>query len=501
MKRNIFTFMLLLVLVAKTYPVDLSYVPSNTGIVFSVKVDSLTSESEITTQELINSLVMNDLAQAFYDDREDRRVSDAMTNSLTSILNFSTTTRVISLDNMYIALFDILNIKEFDLLMLKIARAEDESVIPLYDGKFRYLELDKSTFLAWDNKIFSIIVLESEDNENPNSTLDVISSIFSKESSISNEILLELEADTLWNASLWVDYDSISDKEWYSGIWQSLELEQYPKLDAKIKAEAIGSTITAKSYFKGKSIEVQIDTYTPNASIDSTTITKKIDKNMYSMTKANDMGFLSLSVKPKEFLQAIMSYLEGTELIDELNAALADSDNKDIIMNVINILTGDIVLSVTGGGRGYYDATLFIAFGINSKENAIALLKEFLSKEGMEEDVPGVIDGNFTIFSIDRNQHIIFDEKIVYYVTSTEGLDYILNGANDNPLSQEQSDLIDNSMYSLSINLGLFAESIGYLTIAGTPVTKGHNKTFIILDFNDEDVLNSLLNLLNEHVF
>jgi len=504
MKKNIFTFILFLVFVANAYSVNLNYIPTDASFVWSIKLDKVTSKSKISTQEFLNLIFMDKLATSFDDARDDESVSYAMTNSISSMLDFSKTSRLISIDKAFSLLVDINDIKEFDLFMLKMARAEDFTIESVYDGKLRYLELDDENILAWDNNIFSLIVLSS-DEENVN-LLDIADQIFSRVGNINEKTFLALEKDKSWDSAFWLDYEMfVSDYESIASeynIWEMLDLDDYPKLIAKLEKETKDSILTAKAYIKNYEIEVRIEGYSPNATMDPTTLTKKVDKNIYKLIPDNNIGFISFSVDPQELGKMIFSFIKDTELESKMNEALSEMGGSQVLSDVLNILSGDFIVSTTGLDNGQ---DFFAVIGVNNEKDAVTFVKDLYESKSNGEELVETKNNGFTVFDIEGT-YLAFKDDLVYICADEEVLSYILNEINNDSLSKDKSKIINDNMYSMFLNIDILnalfgSESLEDFTsysMTSKPVSKVSSEFVITLTSKNKDILQSLLYLVEE---
>lgn len=497
MKKNIFTFILFLVFVANAYSVNLSYIPTDTSFVWSIKLDSITSKSEISTQEFLNLIFIDELAIRFDDARDDENVSYAMRNSITSMLDFKKTSRLINTGKTFSLLIDISDIKEFDLFMLKMARAEVFTIEPVYEGKFRYLELDEETIFAWDNNVVSIIVL-SDDAENVN-LLDIANQIFSREGNISDETFLALEKDTKWASAFWLDYEMLASEY---NLWQMMDIDDYPKLKAKVEKEYKDAILTAKAFIKNYEIEVEIETYTPNATMDATTLIKQIDKNIYNLVPDNNIGFISFSVNIQELGKMIFEFIKDTEFEEEVNSYLDELGGSVAVFNVINMLSGDFIISTSGLDNGQ---DFFAVIGVNNEEDAVKFVKDLYESKSDGEELTETINNGFTVFDID-GMYLAFKDNLVYIAADETALSYIMNEINNDSLSSAKSKIINDNMFSMFLNVDVLNALVGSeslddftsFTMTSKVLSKTNSEITFKLNSKDKNILKSLLYLIDE---
>ena len=500
MKKNIFTFILFLVFVANAYSVNLNYIPTDTSFVWSIKLDNVTAKSKINTQELLNLMFMDKLASSFDNARDDEQVSYTMTNSISSMLDFSKTSRLISSGDAYSLLIDISDIKKFDLFMLKMARAEDFTIQSIYEGKLRYLELDEENILVWDNNIFSIIIL-SDDAEN-SSLLDIADEIFSREGNLSEKTFLALEKDKSWDSAFWIDYEEILSK---NNIWEMMDinLDEYPLFKAKVEKEYKDSTLTAKAFIENYEIKLEVETYTPNTTMDATTLIKKVDKNIYNLVPNDNMGFIAFSLNPEKFGKMLFDFIKGTELESEMNEALNEVGGTKFFADLLGILSGDFVISTTGIDNG---EDFFFAMGIKNEKDAIIYIKDLYKSMSDGQELTEIENNGFKVFDMDGT-YIAFKDKIAYAVFDEESLSYIINNENNAPLSSEKSSLINDNMLSIFLDIKvlsplLFGSSsdnkFKSATITSKVLSKTTSNAIITLTSKDKDILKTLLDLIED---
>ncbi len=502
MKKNIFTFILFLVFVTNAYSVNLNYIPTDSSFVWSTKLDNITSKSKINTQEFLNLIFMEKLAISFDNARDDDQVSYAMTNSIASMLNFSKTSRLISYGDAYSLLVDIKDIRKFDLFMLKMARAEDFTIESIYEGKLRYLELDEENILAWDNDVFSIIVLSDEGNSENTSLLDIADEIFSREGNISEETFLALEKDKSWDSAFWIDYEEILSK---NNMWEmmGINVDDYPIFKAKVEKEYKDATLTAKAFIDNYEIKIEAEAYTPNTTMDATTLIKKVDPYIYNLVPNSNMGFIAFSVDPKELGKMLFSFIKGTEVEAEMNTVLDEVGGTKFVTDLLNVLSGDFVISTTGIDNG---EDFFIAMGINNKKNAIKFIKDLYESKFDGEKLAEIENNGFTVLDID-GIYFAFKDKIAYAVFDEESLSYIINNENNDPLPSEKSILINDNMFSIFLNIEalyplLFGPSsdnkFKSVTMTSKVLSKTTSNGIITLTPKDKDILRTLLELIED---
>lgn len=495
MKKNIFTFILFLMFVANAYSVDLNYIPTDTSFVWSIKLDKITSKSEISTQEFINLIFMDELSMSFDDARDDESVSYAMTNSIASMLDFSKTSRLVSFDNVYSLLIDIRNIKEFDIFMLKMARAEVFTIESVYEGKLRYLELDDENILAWDNNVVSIIVL-SDDAEDVN-LLDIANQIFSREGNINEETFLALEKDTKWDSAFWLDYDMLASEY---NLWKMMDIDDYPMLKAELEKEYKGAILTAKAFINNYEIEVEIEGYTPNATMDATALIKKIDENIYNLVPDDNLGFISFSVNIQELGKMIFEFIKDTEFEEEANSYLVELGGSVAVFNAMNILSGDFIISTSGLDNG---RDFFAVIGVNNEEDAVKFVKDLYESKSDGEELTEVMNNGFTVFDID-GMYLAFKDKLVYIAADEVTLSYIMNEINNDSLSRDKSKIINDNMFSMFLNVDVFTTLIRSdykltsLTMTSKVLSKTKSEMIVKLGSKDKDMLKTLLDFIEQ---
>ena len=502
MKKNIFTLILFLVFVANAYSVNLNYIPTDTSFVWSIKLDNITSKSKISTQEFLNLIFMEKLAISFDNARDDEQVSYSMTNSISSMLNFKQTSRLISTGDTYSLLVDIKDIKKFDLFMLKMARAEDFTIESIYEGKLRYLELDNENILAWDNNVFSIIILSDEGNAENTSLLDIADEIFSREGNINEKTFLALEKDKSWDSAFWMDYEDVFSKQ---SIWEMMDisLDDYPLFKAKVKKEYKDATLTAKAFIEDYEIKIEVETYTPNTTMDATTLIKKVDQNIYNLVPNSNMGFIAFSLNPEKSGKMLFDFIKDTELEAEMNESLKELGGAKFVADILGIFSGDFVISTTGIDNG---EDFFIAMGVKNKKTAIKFIKDLYKTKTDGEELAEIENNGFTVFDMD-GVYIAFKDKLAYAVFDEESLSYIINNENNDPLSSEKSSLINDNMFSMFLDIEvlsplLFGSSADNKFKSATMTSKVLSKTtsnaIITLTSKDKDILKTLLELIED---
>ena len=461
-----------------THAVERKYIPNTADAVVSFNFDNLSKKAESDSQQILNSLVMQRLANEFLETRNDEAVAEAMTNRLAQLFDFSKDSKIISLNDYgrFALIVDILDITELDKIMIKIASQEDKLISFSSNANYRYLSLDENTLISWNNEIFAVSLrgLVFEDNDN---IIDSAENIFSGVG-LENEYFISLESETN-DCYIWMDLSFLSENE---GSLFELLLELAGDMPESVKDIYNGGVLTGKINFGNGNSDMIFDTYIPNNTYDFASLKKQLSENIYKFVNGqNNYGFLSFAFN-NSALSKILGNMNYISLIfDEETSAKLEREHGIDASKLYELLGGDIFVS---GWEIENDRNvLLFSISITDEETGKKVLNTLSdSKEG-------------DIYIIDGDYYYIKD-SILYMVNEKRVIDSIVRGEIPNTkLDENKLKFARENMFSFYIEFnpggGLFLgptdlEEFESLYITSNILDNKHSQTTVKLEANDK---------------
>ena len=473
------------------YAVERKYIPNTADAVFSFNLNNLSKKAESDSQQILNSLVMQRLANEFLETRNDEAVAEAMTNRLAQLFDFSKDSKIISLNDYgrFALIIDILDITELDKLMIKIASQEDKLISFSSNANYRYLSLDENTLISWNNEIFTVSLrgLFFEDNDN---IIDSAENIFNA-AGLENEYFTALENETN-DCYVWMDLSFLSDGEGY--LYEFLLGLSGDDIPESVKNIYKDGVLTGKINFNNGNSDMVFDTYLPNNTNDISSTKKQLSENIFKFVDGqNNYGFLSLAFNTSAIYKMFENINYISMLFDEETSAKLEREGIDA-SKLYELLGGDIFVS---GWEIENDKTaLLFSISITDEETGKKVLDALSdSKEG-------------EIYIIDEDYYYIKD-SILYMVNEKSVIDSIVRGETPNTkLDENKLKLARENIFSIYLELAPFIEDFvlekneGFesLYITSNILDNNHSQTIVRLDANDKtkNILTIIKSLLTE---
>ncbi len=488
MKKIISICFLFTVLICKSYAVVGDYIPSDSKLVFSANLGKMTSKTDISVQEFLNELFLDELSKNFSDNMDNDFLAKAIVNDAATIFNFDKYMRVIAFNNYdVVALLEVGDIIDLNFLVLKIAREEETSIETADDGKFNYLDLDGDAFFAWNNETFAIIANLNGRSDTMYATAE---SIFSKEAKLENEVFVGLEKNKS-DISFWIDNDpETSNMSLISLISENMigsDLLENEYLEYK------ESTLTFEINFKKADVELAVNVFMPNISTDVSKLYKPIRKDIYSFIPNDVLGFMSLSFDPKVLHTILYSKLKDTQTLEELNSSIFTSGQKDVLEILEKNISGDLVFSVWNNmSEDAVDPYIYAAsIGINNKKDIISILEILEITEDEELKI-----NNIPVYSLNDGELFAIVQEKTMYIASYEALNYIINLKKPALTDTKKINLISKNIVSLYANLNSEIEDIKDVTVVYKIVSATQFGTIVNLATVNDDSFKSMFYLL-----
>ena len=474
------------------YAVERKYIPNTADAVFSFNLNNLSKKAESDSQQILNSLVMQRLANEFLETRNDEAVAEAMTNRLAQLFDFSKDSKIISLNDYgrFALMIDVLDITELDKLMIKIASQEDKLISFSSNANYRYLSLDENTLISWNNEIFTVSLrgLIFEDNDN---LIDSAENIFNA-AGLENEYFTALENETN-DCYVWMDLSFLSDGEGY--LYEFLLGLAGDDIPESVKNIYKDGVLTGKINFNNGNSEMVFDTYLPNNTNDISSTKKQLSENIFKFVNGqNNYGFLSLAFNSFAVSNILKNMNYISMLFDEETSAKLERELGLDAYKLFELLGGDIFVS---GWEIENDKTaLLFSISITDEETGKKVLNTLSdSKEG-------------DIYIKDGDYYYIKD-SILYMVNEKSIIDSIVRGETPNTkLDENKLKLARENMFSIYLELAPFIEDFiggeneGFesLYITSNILDNNHSQTIVRLDANDKtkNILTIIKSLLTE---
>ncbi len=476
------------------YAVERKYIPNTADAVISFNLDNLSKKAEGDLQQMLNSLLMQSLADRFLETRNDEAVAEAMTNKLAQLFDFSKDSKIIFLNDYgkLSLMVDILDITELDKLMIKIASQEDKLISFSTNANYRYLSLDENTLISWNNEIFTVSLrgLFFEDNDN---IIDSAENIF-KGVGLENEYFISLENETN-DCYVWMDLSFLSENE---GSLFELLLELAGDMPESAKDIYKDGVLTGKINFNNGTADMVFDTYIPNNTYDFSSLKKQLSENILKFVNGNNnYGFLSFAFNTSALSKIFgdmnyISLLFDDEKANQVEKELGLDDAK-----LFELLGGDVFVS--GWEIEDNKNVLLFSISITDEETGKKILNILSdSKEG-------------DIYIIDGDYYYIKD-SIIYMVNEKSVIDSIVRGEVPNSkLDENKLKLARENMFSFDIEFAPFLELLlgsdgsdveGFESIYLTSniLDNKHTQTIIKLEANDKtkNILTVIKSLFTE---
>lgn len=466
------------------YAVDRKYIPSDAEAVFSFNLDNLSKKAEADLQQVFNSLFMQRFADNFLELRDDESVAEAMTNRLAQLFDFSKDSKVIFLNNFrqLSIIVDILDIKELDKLMIKIASQEDKLISFSESGHYRYLELDEYTLISWNGEVFTVN-LETYEVED---IINFSDSVFGK-TALKNEYFISLENQTN-DFYTWVDL-SFLEKEDSPLTELLLQLFYVGQEDINnIKEIYKDGVLTGKINFNEGSADITFDTYLPNNNYDILSLRKELSdfltetSNIFNFINGeNNYGFLSLAFNSS----ALAKILGDIDYIGVFFDGELSSQLKEIGIDasqLFELLGGDIFISAWDTSD---EETAILGTVSITEEKTVKTILEVLSDD-KKGDIY-IIAGDFYYIK----------DSVLYVVNNENVIDSIVNGEIVNTkFDKNKLESAKNNMFSFyfefNTDLGLLYGLDKYigefesLYLTSNILHNNHSQTIIKLDMKDK---------------
>lgn len=485
MKKIIAICFLFTVLIYKSYAVVGDYIPSDSKIVFSANLAQMTGRTDINVQEFLNELFLDEVSKNMDNDF----LASTMVNDFANIFNFDKYMRIIAFNNYdAVALLEIENIIDLNFLVLRIAREEMISVETADGGKFNYLSLDDYALFAWDNKTFAIIAHLKGRSSTMYATAE---SIFSKESKLEDTVFVELEKNKS-DISFWLDNDPETSNMSLINLTSDYILGGGSNADLEIlENEYKDSAITFEINFKNSAVELAINSFMPNVSVDASKLYKPIRKDIYSFIPNNAMGVMSLSFNPKVLYSILSEKLKDTDTLEDANSSIFPSGEKNVLDIIKNNISGDMAFSVweNTSEDGYEEFVYAVSVGINNKKDVIEIL-EILEMPKIED----LKLKDVSVYELDSDIVAIVEEKTMY-IASYEALNYILS-KKPALTDAKKINLVTKNLMSIYLDLSSEVEDLKDLIVTYNHVSKTQHETIVTLETVSEDSFKSLFYLL-----
>lgn len=512
--KKVLNIIIFIFISSLVYAVDLSYIPANSTLVASAKIDTLSEKIGVNTQTLLNDLFLKDLSEKYLALRKNKRVSDAMEN-VSTILDFSKTARFTSAFNVfYSVMLDIKDIKQLDKIMLLMARGEDTVIQVIEEEFFRYLELDENFAIAWNEDVFVLIsksryidfdYLDAEEARTElekigfiKSNLEYAKKIFGKKDTLKSDTLLSLEKENN-DINFWIN--SSLTMQAMAGLYSFMfKYTGYDEIMQKVYKEYEDSSYTIAINFEKGLASAVINSYTPKFSFDSTKIKKTIDKKVYQFAPNDGFGFLSIGVNTDIIMMAVNYLIKDTELETYINETLASEGLGDIggIEGLISLFGGDIFLSVWYDEDSTYTENIATILSISFKnQDAVKKITKYLFPN-LEVD-----EKNENLYyDTDSNIAIFLKDNILYAGTKKAILTVSENSIT--VVDKQKETLIQDNMFTIYVDANYFTKvltennylasdeaeilkNFNSLEITSNPVSKTQQKTYIKLNLNNTD--------------
>ena len=474
------------------FAVERKYIPNTADAVFSFNLNNLSKKAESDSQQILNSLVMQRLANEFLETRNDEAVAEAMTNRLAQLFDFSKDSKIISLNDYgrFALMIDVLDITELDKLMIKIASQEDKLISFSSNANYRYLSLDENTLISWNNEIFTVSLrgLIFEDNDN---LIDSAENIFNA-AGLENEYFTALENETN-DCYVWMDLSFLSDGEGY--LYEFLLGLSGDEMPESVKNIYKDGVLTGKINFNNGYSEMVFDAYLPNNTNDISSTKKVLSENIFKFVNGqNNYGFLSLAFNTSAIYKMFENINYISLIFDEEKAAKLERELGLDASKLFELLGGDIFVS---GWEIENDKTaLLFSISITDEETSKKVL-DVLS-DGKEGDIY-IKDGDYYYIK----------DSILYMVNEKSVIDSIVRGEIPNTkLDENKLKLARENMFSIYLELAPFidafieGENEGFesLYITSNILDNNHSQTIVRLDANDKtkNILTIIKSLLTE---
>lgn len=480
------------ILASSVYAVDMKYIPENSKLVLSFSLDNISKKANLGTQELLNDFILGKIASNFLEYRDDPRVANTMTNAITNLLDFSKISRFIALDNFdsFAVMFDISNITNVDMTMIRIASQEDKLLSVANCGCYRYIILDDNTLLAWNDQVFAM-ALKNNNNfgyyetttDGTNGIINIANNIFTNGASLGSDTFIELEKDNS-DILAWVDMDFIS-LFFYEILVGSYNDDNF---DLMMKEVYSNSSLTAKLNFNDGNIDLILDSYTPNIPYDQIKLKKELDKKTYEFVMPEDnLGFLSLAFNSNELSDILKKMIGGSDIEEKFNEELrkSNSEIKDLY-EFINLLGGDIFASVWRNED--YDPSYLVSISVSDEKKTTSLLSDFLVDNGISTN-DGVLYGD----GVDIQ---IYVKNDIVHIGNEDSISSVIAGKVPEGLDKSKVDLASKNMFSLYVDFDVLSEfysrissytsNFQSLYVTSNPIDKIHSEIRANIELKDK---------------
>lgn len=484
------------ILASSVYAVDMKYIPENSKLVLSFSLDNISKKANLGTQELLNDFILGKIASNFLEYRDDSRVANTMTNAITNLLDFSKISRFIALDNFdsFAVMFDISNITNVDMTMIRIASQEDKLLSVANCGCYRYIILDDNTLLAWNDQVFAMALKKKNNNNfgyyetttgDTNGIINIANNIFTNGAFLGSDTFIELEKDNS-DISAWVDMDFISSF-FYKILVGSYD-DNEDNFNVIMKEVYSNSSLTAKLNLNDGNIDLILDSYTPNIPYDQMKLKKELDKKAYEFVVPEyNLGFLSLAFNSNELSDILKKMIGGSDIEEKFNEELrkSNSEIKDLY-EFINLLGGDIFASVWRNED--YDPSYLVSISVSDEKKTTLLLSDFLVDKGISTN-DGVLYGD----GVDIQ---IYVKNDIVHIGNEDSISSVIAGKVPEGLDKSKVDLASKNMFALYVDFDVLSEFYsrisGYtsnfqsLYVTSNPIDKIHSEIRANIELKDK---------------
>lgn len=492
--------------------VDKKYVPENSVLVISSKINNIANKAGMSTKELMNAIIFNKLATNFSEERKDDRVSYSFQNEIVSLLDFEKNSKGLMLDTMDIAVIaDVLDLEKLDMLMIRIALEERVDILSGDGLTFRYLELDDNLAFAWNKDIFTVLAfLDTENNYyasyiaqgiEPLGMFETAKLIFSKKSYRQDKALMDI-------------YNKNNDMSaWFDSYY-------FYKVGMNLSASMYGlgniSTDTIDSWYKDSSIVVTMDflngkvntvinSYYPNMSIDYTKIKKSLDNRVLKyVNDAGIIGFASLAFNSAEFGKLIdyaLKQFEDTDASEQIEytKSILNSAGIKNYEELLEMFGGDVfAYAFTETTNDYQNINYLVSLTLKDQEKVKSILEVVSTTQFDEAD-----GGYYTSVGTDFN---IYIKENMLYIGNNTAIENLLNNKPRVELAKTKVDLIKNKTFALYVDFKYLLKSPSFgnsnvdvlddLYFTAEYVSKSESKMTVEINFIDKET-NALTTIYN----